>query len=352
MMADQPTPADWARIARHVAGDESPTDARATHAWIREDPRRAAAAESARRIWALTGDLTAAARAQNLLRAAHSDAGWHRMRARLHASDRTPDFVEPPGRPWRLAVRVAALAAAMLVTVVGLDLPGERHRTYTAPVGSRVTVFLPDGTRADLHPGTRLDVALASPVAALRRRLGLAADVSRRVSLAGEAVFTVRHDSARPFRVTAGGTVAEDLGTVFSVRAYPEDERVRIVVAEGEVGVRSASAPAGVEAVRVVSGQVAEVSRTGEIAVRSGEAASFGWTRDRLVFRRERARDVAVALSRWFGRPVLVPDAALADRRITLDQPITSVDAAAAAVAAVLGASLTEHGDTIRILRP
>lgn len=64
MMADQPTPADWARIARHVAGDESPTDARATHAWIREDPRRAAAAESARRIWALTGDLTAAARAE------------------------------------------------------------------------------------------------------------------------------------------------------------------------------------------------------------------------------------------------------------------------------------------------
>lgn len=363
MTADQPTPADWARIARHVAGDDSPTDARATDAWMHEDPRRAAAVSSARRIWELTGDLAAAARAQHEVRAAQSDAGWRRMRSRMAASASAPatDGAEvtrraafAAGPRWpRAMARATALAAAVLLAVVGLDVLPDRHRAYTAPVGERVTVFLPDGTRADLHPGTRIDVVLPSPVAAMRRRLGFTADASRRVRLSGEAVFTVRHDASRPFRVTAGGMVAEDLGTVFSVRAYPEDPRVRIVVAEGEVGVRSITAPAGAESVRLIRGQIAEVSRSGEIALRSGQEAEawFGWTRDRLVFRRERARDVAVALSRWFGRPVFVADAALADRRVTLDQPITSVEAAASAMAAALGASLTERGDTIRIAR-
>lgn len=362
MTTDHLTPADWARIARHVAGDESPTDAGATAAWIHLDPAREAAAAAARRVWARTGDLAAAAQAQHDVRVAQTDAGWRRMRERLASAG--PPAADPSARArmpvlthrrwWRAVGATAAVAAAALVAVVGLGLPGSGHRTYAAPIGERVTVFLPDGTRADLHPGTRMEVAFASPVAAVRRRLGLAADLSRRVVLVGEAVFTVRHDPARPFRVEAGGMVAEDIGTVFAVRAYPGDPRVRVAVAEGEVAVRSTAALPAAPPVRLGTGQVAEVARSGEVSVRSGEDAGawFGWTRDRLVFRRARVGDVAAALSRWFGRPVLVPDAALADQRVTLDQPITSLEAAASAVATALGATFAASGDTIRIARP
>ena len=62
---------------------------------------------------------------------------------------------------------------------------------------------------------------------------------TREVQLEGEGYFEVRHDGARPFRVHAPGAVAEDLGTRFTVRAYPEGSGVEVAVAEGRVALRA-----------------------------------------------------------------------------------------------------------------
>ena len=58
---------------------------------------------------------------------------------------------------------------------------------------------------------------------------------ARDVELVGEGYFEVVHDSTRPFRVHAGGSVTEDLGTHFVVRAYPELRHVDVAVTEGLV---------------------------------------------------------------------------------------------------------------------
>ncbi|MCZ9336070.1 FecR family protein, partial [Klebsiella pneumoniae] len=54
---------------------------------------------------------------------------------------------------------------------------------------------------------------------------------------AGEALFQVAKDTARPFIVRAGAGETQALGTVFAVRRSGED--VRVVVAEGRVMVRA-----------------------------------------------------------------------------------------------------------------
>src|SRR6185437_12701777 len=84
-------------------------------------------------------------------------------------------------------------------------------RTVVTRAGQQDTVHLPDGTQAILAPGTELRYAIATTVGARELRLN------------GQAIFSVRHDSARPFRVQTPRAVIEDLGTTFAVREYSAD---------------------------------------------------------------------------------------------------------------------------------
>lgn len=355
-------PDDWDRIARHVAGDETPDEARATQAWLAEVPERAAALREVQGVWQLTDGLAAAAQAQREVRTAQGDAGWRRMQARMQAevaADAPAAAQEAtPLRPAfarSRALRWAGVAAAAVLGVAtGLAVWPTRPQVYTAPPGQRVTVFLADGTRADLHPGSRIAVSMVAFPGPWWHRVVPPRDLTRRVSLTGEAAFTVQHNDARPFRVEAGHAVVEDLGTTFLVRAYPGDPQVRVAVTEGEVAVQATGAARGTSPTRLVPGQAAVVSLAGAVAVSapSDLQSWFGWTRDRLVFRQERLADVAAELSRWFGQPIAVRDTALAARRVSLDHPLTSPEAALTAVAAALGASLQQRGDTTWITLP
>lgn len=57
----------------------------------------------------------------------------------------------------------------------------------------------------------------------------------RKVVLAGEAFFDVKHDEERPFIIEAGDVIIEDVGTTFNVKATPESTTVEVFVESGEV---------------------------------------------------------------------------------------------------------------------
>jgi transmembrane sensor len=266
------------------------------------------------------------------------------------------DAVRPASadrRPWAGATRAARLrVAAGVLAACGAggaaawrlsSARGEgwatwpwtrtpAERVYVTAPGQRATVLLADGTRVELGVASTLRV----------RRPG-ATEGPREVDLAGDAVFTVMHDARRPFRVWAGHAVAEDLGTVFGVRAYPDEPRVRVVVVAGVVALRArAPAPGGVDpAARTAvlgADDVGVVDAAGTTVTTRvpGAAALLGWTAGRITVRDARLDEVARELGRWFDTPVRVPDSAVAARRLTLDLPARSLDAVLDAVA-VLG---------------
>jgi len=57
----------------------------------------------------------------------------------------------------------------------------------------------------------------------------------RLVTLNGEAYFEVKHNAAKPFRVTAGEQTIEDIGTAFNVKAYSDENAVKTTLLEGVV---------------------------------------------------------------------------------------------------------------------
>jgi FecR protein len=107
-------------------------------------------------------------------------------------------------------------------------------RSVAPPSGGFGGLVLPDGSRVTfLAPGTEL---------AQSGTQGRQSTLVR-----GAARFDVVHDASTPFRVTAGGVVVEDLGTVFTVRL--DDDRATFVnVESGSVSVRGAQGARVLEA--------------------------------------------------------------------------------------------------------
>lgn len=104
----------------------------------------------------------------------------------------------------------------------------ELENTYIEKVNSgskNETIFLPDSSVVELHPGSRL---------AYRELFGAA---TRDVYLSGEATFEVTKNASRPFRVYANEVVTRVLGTRFKVRAFDDEKDVLVNVASGQVSV-------------------------------------------------------------------------------------------------------------------
>src|SRR3546814_9144381 len=102
---------------------------------------------------------------------------------------------------------------------------------------------------------------------------------SRFASLAeGEALFQVRHDGAKPFRLEVGGNEIENAGTVFNV--VRDDDEVRVAVARGKIIYNPRSA-----AIAVTPGeQLLDRADAGPLLTRVRPETVGSWKTGRLIY--------------------------------------------------------------------
>jgi transmembrane sensor len=310
------TEPDWRALDRYLAGDASPDEERAIREWITDDPTRAM----------FVRQLQQAHRATDAERW-DTDTAWAKLSARVKGATTRPEGTRslPAIRPWYIRTP-ARIAAALLLTVGSyatwraVGPSGEQQtamRELATPNGQRATATLGDGTRVILNAGSRL------------RYPADFGRAPRDVYLEGEAYFEVTHDAARPFRVHARDGVAHDLGTRFTVRAYPELPRVDVVVTEGRVSLRRDQATA-TDSVVLGPGQLGRLTDAGPPAVVTGvDVAGYtGWTGGTLVLDGLTLEEALPLLERWFDVEIRVADRSLASRRIYArfrDESLTQV---------------------------
>src|SRR6266704_1444152 len=235
-------------LARYLAGECTPAEARDVEQRCAASPAHQARLDTLRAIWNARG----ASRPWDV------EGMWARVRRTMRAEARRGPAKRE--RRW-LAAPLAAAAVLLLLagaayTTLNTRRPPPPMREYATARGQRGTLQLPDGTRLILAPHSRLRIP-----ADFGRR-------AREVFLEGEALFTVVHDATRPFRVRAKGALAEDIGTRFDLRAYPEDSAVAVAVAEGAVALGRAVESSGKvapEGVVVRSGEVATLAPRGVV---------------------------------------------------------------------------------------
>lgn len=215
---------------------------------------------------------------------------------------------------WVLGIAAVFALGFVLTLAVAQFQPQEQLHTdtYSTGLGEQRTVALQDGSLVHLNTQSEVRVLYEPQI--------------RRVELiSGEAMFDVVEDTKRPFRVVAGGTIAEALGTIFTVRLV--DDTAIVAVVEGAVRVDRAEliSEAPLEA-RPPLVPPAQSAHTKQAVLNAGERARVtekepeiavdqqslevitSWRERRLVFEGDRLADIADEFNRYNRQRLIIED--------------------------------------------
>jgi transmembrane sensor len=233
-------------------------------------------------------------------------------------------------RPSRSSVRlVPRLAAAALFAValigVGFYFYLQPERFETA-LGEQRSVTLEDGSLVTLNTTSAVEVDFEKA----HRQITL---------LAGEALFRVAHDPARPFDVTAGNVTVRAVGTQFSVDRHSRATRVIVLEGRVEVAAGSARVPLG-------AGELATVGPDGTPQVSSVNAvAATAWTRRQLIFENQSLGEIAAELNRYNRRIIDIQSESLRDEQVTGVFQSNDPESFLAFIARIPGVAIEESPD-------
>ncbi|PSL44740.1 FecR family protein [Chitinophaga niastensis] len=101
------------------------------------------------------------------------------------------------------------------------------YNTMSTPLGGQFKLILPDGSAVWLNAGS----SITYPTAFTGNE--------RSVSITGEAYFEVAKNEKMPFRVKAGNTAIEVLGTNFNINAYKDEAAISTTLLEGAVRIHA-----------------------------------------------------------------------------------------------------------------
>ena len=273
----------------------------------------------------------------------NTDAAWTRLSAAMaQPAEGAKETTPAPARrafsrnPWRIVRVAAALAAVGLGLLIVWQRIGPpailpAFDEYTASPRSPREITLPDGSAVTLGPSSKL-IAWNSSTG------------PRSVRLEGEAFFEVVPDTTRPFTVQTATSRTTVVGTSFNVRAQGVSP-VEVVVATGRVrlqGINSQTQEL------LTPGKLGRLETSGAITVEDVRVDDYiAWTKGRLIFRNASFADASRQLERWYAVTIQIPDAALAQSRLTASFEGQSIDEVDSLIAETLGARYQKNGNTL-----
>lgn len=179
---------------------------------------------------------------------------------------------------------------------------GFEQITVEAPLGSFLSMSLPDGTKVWLNAGSRLIYSQ-----------GFGID-TRCLELKGEGFFEVVKNTDKPFIVHTNEMNVQVVGTKFNVRNYQEDEEATVDLLEGRVFVVNKLC-SRIQVMLEPNERFVLKKPSGEMKkMRWNTETAKSWTRNKLLFDEALLDDIAKQLSRSFDVQIVVADS-LRNRR-------------------------------------
>ena len=153
------------------------------------------------------------------------------------------------------------------------------YHTVSTNKGRQWQMTLADGTKVWLNAAS-----------SIRYPLSFTGN-ERSVEITGEVYFEVTHNEARPFKVKARGQVIEDLGTIFNVNAYADEDALRTTLLEGAVRIGGVTLKPGEQgAIKNGSLKVSPVNTEQVVA----------WKNGFFSFKKTPLKEVMLQLARWY----------------------------------------------------
>lgn len=265
----------------------------------------------------------------------------------LSAAGSTAIYPSQSANRFKHRNRLIALAASVVLLVGGagwLALRYSSTQVLDSAVGELRRITLPDGSRLDLAPDSRVSTRFT-----LARR-----DVQLEH---GQAFFAVAHSAVRPFIVHVNSLTVTAVGTAFDVRIDPGNTVV--TVSEGRVTVAPGTDAAGggprtnSESVRAGVGQRVTFSKSARrLSVASVDPKLAGsWRDGRLQFVGEPLEDVVGVVDRY-SAPHIVVAPVLQQTRFTGTVSPTHVGDWLKALEQIYAVEMVDQGANGILIRP
>lgn len=299
--------AEW--FARGRDAPLTPQQQAQLHAWLAQHPQHKYEYDLLGRLWG-AADLLPRERLQALC---------------------APDPVRQ--LPRRRLLR-QALAASVVAVAAGLGWFGwQQHQLnyqgqMQTGLGERRQLDLPDGSRLELNGRTRVQVSFSAGQRDIRLEQG-------------EVMFSVAHDTARPFVVSTGHGKVTVTGTRFDVRR--DSEQTRVAVEQGSVRVQGD----GQAQALLSAGLGSHIDAHGAVAApyTVDAAALTAWRGGKLVFNDVPLGEVVREVSRYREHPLRVAPGKTAALRLSSSFSTDDTDALLRALPSILPVAIKAHAD-------
>ncbi len=120
---------------------------------------------------------------------------------------------------------IGGLSTYFIQTRIKLNNNITYHK-ISVPLGAKSRINLPDGSQIWLNAGSKLKYSNMFNVS------------NREVILEGEGYFIVSENEKLTFTVNAADLSIKAVGTIFNVKAYPDENTVKTVLIEGKVNIQ------------------------------------------------------------------------------------------------------------------
>lgn len=287
-------------IIAYLSGNISAEDNQMLKAWLSKDPANRTILRRCREIWITT---------QAERQATNYDwkAGFEKFYLRKEQQQQQTRSQ----RNYRLVklLRYAALLvfAVSVAAVICYRQGSQSWEGQLAdvemkvPMGSTLSLRLPDGTQVSLNGGSTLSYP---------QSFGLK---DRKVNLTGEAYFAIVHHSDKPIEILTSKMTVRDIGTKLNITNYPEDNQAKVVIDEGSVELKTGN---DTQASIIVAGQEAIIDkRSGHITILNKQSDGNAWSKGELIFHNTTVADIAKRLERTYNIDISIHHPATANKR-------------------------------------
>lgn len=205
----------------------------------------------------------------------------------------------------RLFLKIAAVAVLVLTVASAGFFAGNSQREVNQQSGVVVDQYgnsriqLPDGSVVTLNHDTKINYPEK-----------FSNDI-REVQIEGEAFFEVQSEADHPFVIRAGEAIIKVLGTSFNVNAYPESEKVEVVVETGKVQVtKTKTAPENAgEMILDPGDRGVLIGLSGEMLKSRNDNPNFlSWKTRNFIFTKTSLKKVIEQLNKVYRVQVKVSD--------------------------------------------
>ncbi len=234
----------------------------------------------------------------DLVDTSDTQADWAAIQSQLNEPKRAA--IHTKSETTRFSMNLGKfLAAASIILLLGLGYflyqmtnassttKPTQQLTYGTKVKETKTITLPDGSKVKLNHASYLS---------LKKGFN---GKERRIEFEGEGFFEIAHHPDKPFIIETGKVRTNVLGTVFNLKAYTNDQYLRLFVKEGTVGFGN---PWVHQVDTFSAGQAGVFDRTyAELKPAKLEAANaLAWQSNTLIFNDTPIREALNSIERAY----------------------------------------------------